>query len=128
MNNTDLQVKFCFDSSRDKIKTAKVLLNTKRYADCLFFCHLALEMIVKGIYIRKRRELFPIIHDISRIVELAGVELTDLELKELSIINEFNIRARYDDYKRSFYRKATRLYTIEYFNKTLKFIKWFKKQ
>ena len=48
--------------------------------------------------------------------------------KDLITINEFNIRARYNDYKLQFYQKATREYTTKWFNKSKKIYKWLKKE
>lgn len=46
----------------------------------------------------------------------AGIEsiLSLEEIELLGQVNDFNIRARYPDYKLKFYKKATKDYTIKY--------------
>lgn len=62
-----------------------------------------------------------------RLAELTGVELSVKQLTLLRIINRFNIRARYDDYKESFYKLATREYTKQYIENGNKLFLWIKK-
>ncbi len=126
MNEKEL-VDYCFYTYRSKLKTARTLYRVRRNTDCLFFCHLALEMLLKGIYVKKRKKVFPITHDLPNLVKLSGLLLTKEIKDDLEQINTFNLNARYDDYKRSFYKKADRAYTNKYFNKTLKIITWLKK-
>ena len=120
-------IKYCESTYREKLKTAKILFNQKRYADCLFFCHLTLEMVLKGMYVKKHKKSFPVSHHLPTLIELCEVKLSEEMLNDIKEINGFNIRARYDDYKRSFYEKANLAYTKNFLNKTLKYIKWFKK-
>jgi HEPN domain-containing protein len=123
----ELLIKYCQISARDKSKTAKILFEQKRYVDCLFFCHLSLEMLLKGIYVVKHKKSFPILHDLPKLIEYSGVKLGKRRLKDLGEINSFNISGRYDDYKRSFYNKANQEYSTLYLNKTLDIIKCLKK-
>ena len=46
---------------------------------------------------------------------------------ELVEISTFNVEARYDDYKLSFYKKAKKRFTSKYVNKTRKILKWLNK-
>lgn len=45
------------------------------------------------------------------LAEKCNLELTDEQVEKLQIITQFNISARYDDYKESFYKKCTDEYT-----------------
>jgi len=46
--------------------------------------------------------------------EIAGLELDENTLDDLDKINEFNIRARYPDYKNEFYKKCDKKYANKY--------------
>lgn len=46
------------------------------------------------------------------LAEKCNLELTDEQVEKLQIITQFNISARYDDYKESFYQKCTDEYTV----------------
>ena len=45
------------------------------------------------------------------LAEKCNLDLTDKQIEKLQIITQFNISARYDDYKESFYQKCTDEYT-----------------
>lgn len=47
------------------------------------------------------------------LAEKCNLDLTDEQVEKLQIITQFNISARYDDYKESFNRKCTDEYTSE---------------
>lgn len=51
-------------------------------------------------------------HNLLALAEKCNLELTDEQVEKLQIITQFNISARYDDYKESFYQKCTDKYTI----------------
>jgi HEPN domain-containing protein len=92
-------------------KTAKhdhdtmiALFEKERYSDSLFFGHIVLEKIIKGIVVKHTGEQAPYIHDLVRLIELTDLDLTKEEVLLLNRINTFNIRARYPDYKLSFYK------------------------
>lgn len=95
--------------------TMRVLYKTRRYSDCLFFGHIILEKILKGIVVRKTKEQAPYVHDLIRLYEIAGIELSGEEIALLNRVNDFNIRSRYPEYKLLFYKTCTKEYAKEYF-------------
>jgi HEPN domain-containing protein len=90
------------------------LFKLKHYAHALFLCHLVLEKVLKALVLKRTQQLAPQIHDLRRLAEKAGLDFTEEQRKELDIISTFNIRARYDDTKRTFYQKATQAYATRY--------------
>ncbi|MBU4332348.1 HEPN domain-containing protein [Patescibacteria group bacterium] len=126
--NIKILTNYCFTNSQRKWETAESLLKSKRYADCLFFCHLTLEFILKGKVAKANNKMFPIIHDLQDLANKAGISLDAQQKKELAVINTFNIASRYDDYKSSFYKTATPAYTKRYYQTTKKLYLWLKNQ
>ncbi len=118
---------YCFINSTRKWETAESLFKNGKYSDCLFYAHLALEFLLKGKYLENKKEFFPVIHDLERLALLADIKFPGKYAKHLSIINTFNIAARYDDFKFSFYKKATKKFTQKYFRLTREVIIWLKK-
>lgn len=53
----------------------------------------------------------PFIHDLVRLAEKAGISLTEAQKDAFDTISTFNLRSRYDDYKREFHRKCNRAFT-----------------
>ena len=92
-------------------ETMLSLFKTKRYSDTLFYGHMVLEKILKGLIVRSTQKQAPYIHDLVRLQEIAGLKLPEKEIDLLDEINDFNIRARYPEYKLRFYKLCTRTYT-----------------
>ena len=126
MSNKDL-VKYWFESSAQDWETVNALMKTKRYMHALFFCHLSVEKYLKGV-IAKRNEVVPITHDLLFLARKAKIELTEEQAKLIAEVSAFNLRARYDNYKNSFYKQATASYAKKYVGKVAELIIWLKKQ
>lgn len=109
------------------LKTAEDLIKTKHYDWALFVGQLSLEKLLKGLYIQRRGELPPLIHDLKKLAELAQIELTKEQGQELVEISRFHIQARYDDIKYELYKSATKAYTQKWFGKIKKYHQWLKK-
>jgi len=113
----DKLVSFWIDSSEKDYKTMEDLYMTKNYSWALFMGHLVIEKISKALYVNNISDYPPLIHDLRRIVEKSGVELSSDKKVILDSITRFNIRARYDDYKQSFYSLSTPDFTEEWIEK-----------
>lgn len=112
------------EQSADDWGTAEDLLKSKRYAPCLFFIHLAIEKLLKARVVKITNASAPHVHDLVTLAQLANITFTEEQGDYLREVNTFNIRARYDDYKREFYKRATPEFTLAHFNKANEFIKW----
>ena len=126
--NTKKMINFWLDSAEDDWKTVEALWEKKRYHHCLFFCHLVVEKALKSLVVKKTNEQPLPTHDLLLLAKKAGLELSQKRLELLSEINEFNIRARYDEYKREFYKRATYGYTKKWKSRTKEVFKWLKQQ
>ena len=91
------------------VETAEDLYKSKHYDWCLFIWHLAIEKVLKAkIMSLEKKYLFT--HKLINLTKLAEYPIDKKTLEQLREITSFNIEARYDDYKFSFYKKATREY------------------
>jgi hypothetical protein len=63
---------------------------------------------------------------LKRIGEKAGILFDEDKEVIVETISQFNIRARYDDYKREFYKLCTREYAIEWIDKIKTIRTWIK--
>lgn len=109
-------------------ETSQYLYRGKRYSDCLFFCHLTLEKILKGLLVEKTKKHAPYIHELDSLAEVTKLDLSDEQLQNLKIITTFNIQARYDNIKFSFHKRCTSDYTKKYLEITHQLYLWLKKQ
>lgn len=104
-------------------ETMLVLFKSKRYSDSLFFAHIALEKILKARVVKNTKKQAPRTHDLVRLQELARLKLPDEQLDLLNEINDFNIRARYPEYKLQFYKQCTKEYVAGYLKQIKKLYK-----
>ena len=74
-----IPMKYWLNSSEEDYNVMKYLYNGKKNSYCLFFGHYLLAL-----------------------AEKCNLELTDKQVEKLQIITQFNISARYDDYKETF--------------------------
>lgn len=125
--NTKKVIKYWRESAQGDFEVAKSLFKLKHYAPCLFFCHLALEKILKGLVIKQIKTHAPYTHDLVYLAELANLDLDSKQRKNLEEITKFNIKARYDSVKIKFYKTCTKSYTQKYFKISNDFYLWLKK-
>ena len=113
-------VKYWQKTAEHDFETMLYLFKGKKYSESLFFGHIILEKILKGLVVKGTKKQAPYIHDLIRLKEIAKLELSQDEIKFLNKINEFNIRARYPEYKLQFYKKCDKEYTKKYFDEIIK--------
>jgi len=102
------------------------LFEKKDYSYALFFGHLAVEKILKSLYVNNKKEHAPPIHNLQRLANLAGISLDEDKTEKLILISSFNIEARYPDVKRSFREKCTKEFTLEQIRIIKDIYKWLK--
>jgi AbiV family abortive infection protein len=125
MNGNEI-VKNWFNASKQDLETAVILFENKKYHHALFFCHLSIEKYLKAIIIKTTKKAPPLIHDLVRLAEKTDIKLTDKIKNELADISAFNIQARDDDHKLSFYKKANKRFTAKYLKTTKEILLWLK--
>ncbi len=71
--------------------------------------------MLKGLYAKNNNDNPYTIksHNLLALAEKCNLDLTDRQIQKLQIITQFNISARYDDYKEEFKKKCTDEYTSE---------------
>ncbi len=90
------------------------LYNSKDYHWSLFIGHLVLEKLLKAFYLTRTDDTeAPKIHDLLRLAEKAGLDLSDEQKEFMDLVTSFNISTRYPDYKQSFYKKCTQKFTAD---------------
>jgi len=119
-------IDYWLEEAEEALKVADHLFEKKDFSYSLFFGHLAVEKFIKAIYIQKRNEHAPQIHNLVRLAEQAGIVMSPEQKETLIIITAFNLESRYPDEKRSFRIKCTKQYTQVELTKIREVIKWLK--
>lgn len=119
-------VDFWIQSSDQDYKTMTDLFITKNLHWSLFMGHLVIEKLLKAHYSKIKGGFPPMLHDLRRLAELGGLTLDQEHRINLDTITRFNINARYDNYKQSFYKLCTEEFTTEWITKIDKTREWIK--
>lgn len=125
MDNIDL-MNYWLKSSDEDFETMQVMFQNKRNTWSLFLGHLVIEKLLKSLY-AKNNVYSPYAiksHNLLALAEKCNLELTDKQIKNLQTITQFNISARYDDYKENFKQKCTDEYTAKQINNIKEIRTW----
>ena len=117
---------FWIESSDEDYETMMVLYEKNKNSWCLFVGHIVIEKLLKAFYAKRNRLMpyAPKSHDLLYLAEKIGIVLSDDEEKILSKISEFNLNARYDDYKNNFKNQCTKEYTLKQINNIKEVREW----
>jgi HEPN domain-containing protein len=108
-------INYWIEGSKENLKTVVSLYKTRRYSDCLFFGHLILEKVLKAHVVKETKLEAPKTHNLSYLVKLSKLSLSDDNLEFLAKINKFNMETRYPNEKLNFYKLCTKNYTDQYY-------------
>ena len=112
IKNIDSIIEHWRESSDQNYSTMQNLIKTKEYSWTLFMGHLVVEKLLKALYVKRLHKHPVFSHDLLRLAKMIDVELPNGYDEWLDEITTFNLNARYDDYKQSFYK----LCTVDFFN------------
>jgi HEPN domain-containing protein len=124
----DELIEYWINSSDSDSQTMLHLLEKGDYTWALFVGHLVIEKLIKAWYVENVSNTPPFIHDLVRLADKAGFELSEDQKDILDTISTFNIRARYNDYKMEFHKKCSKEFTKKWVNNIKEFRKWMKKK
>ena len=110
------------------IKTAEGLFKNEHYPYALFMAHQAIEKLLKAQIVKITKNHAPHGHNLIRFAELSQLPFLKEQIEQFAEINEFNLKARYDDYHSRFYKKCTKEYTVKYLKITKTLYLWIKDQ
>ncbi|MCK5405156.1 MAG: HEPN domain-containing protein [Desulfobulbaceae bacterium] len=105
---------------------AEHLFEKKDYSYALFFGHLAIEKIIKAVYVKNIGENVPRSHNLPRVAQEAKIKMQPQHRQDLIRITAFNLEARYPDYKKEFRKKCTPQFTSAELKKINEVFRWLK--
>jgi len=100
------------------------LLELLFFPQLFFFSHLFLEKALKALVVKRTGQHALPIHNLTRLAAYAKLKLSQKRKGELKEITSFNLEARYNSYKREFYKKATREFTKKWFKTCKEIYSW----
>jgi HEPN domain-containing protein len=79
---------------------------------------------LKAIVVQKTNTFPPKSHNLTRLAELAVLEVVVDQIKLMEELNQFQLDTRYPDEKFSLYNKATKEFTTNRINKVKELRQW----
>lgn len=128
VENYDDIIRFWMESSDQNYETMQHLMLSKDYAWALFLGHLVIEKILKAHYVKVHQKHPLFIHDLLRLANKIGLDLTEQQKEWLDEITTFNLNTRYDNYKNEFRLRCTYEYTKEWMIKIETLRTWLNNQ
>ena len=104
------------------------LYKTKDFNWSLFIGQIVLERLLKASVVRQTLNHAPYTHDLTKLAKLSGLSFSEEQLDLLDTISTFNMNARYDSYKETFYKKCTFEFTTEWIENIKTLQSWIKKK
>lgn len=111
MKDKNKLIRYWLETAKHDYATMLSLFKSKRYSDSLFYGHLVLEKVLKSLTVQNTGKHPKPIHNLLVLFQDSNATLKKEEIEFLAEANKFNIRARYPDYKLSFYKLCTFRYT-----------------
>ena len=116
-----------FQSDYD-LETAYHMLQSKRNVYCIFMCHLSLEKVLKGLFIKRLNEFPPKLHDLIYFVDRISLSLEDTHLIFLMWLNRMGIITRYPEDLRNMIKLFSQEETSNVYEQTKTIQQWIKQQ
>jgi HEPN domain-containing protein len=92
------QISYWKKGADSDIETAEVLIESNKTVEGLFFCHLAIEKILKAHFVKQNQALAPKSHKLQYLSEKAAIDLSE-ELKDFfGVLMQFQIEGRYPEF------------------------------
>ncbi len=117
-------VSYWITESSEALDVATHLVEKEDFSYALFFGHLAVEKLLKAIFVSRHKTHPPPIHNLVRLANLCEVRLDEKRRSQLVIITSFNLEARYPDVTREFRKRCTRQFATEKMDEVMEVMKW----
>lgn len=119
------QINYWRNGALEDLEAAKQLINGDKIRHGLFFTHLSLEKILKSHVCKSTQKIAPKIHNLIRLVEIAGLSVPDDKIDLLAEMNELNLEGRYPV---PFLPPVSIKEAKDYIEKTQEVLQWFIQQ
>lgn len=119
---------FWLTEAEEALEVADHLIAKADYSYALFFGHLAVEKMLKALFVIRQKQHAPPLHNLLRLARVVGLDMDEDTEDNLITITAFNIEARYPDFKRAFRQRCTPEFTKQQMIVIKEVIQWLKFQ
>ncbi len=126
--NVQKTIEYWISSAKYDLEVAESLFENKKYHYALFFGHLAIEKILKGLIVKKKLGHAPFSHSLTILSREAELDIDGQRLEKLAEFMEFYLEGRYPRDMESVFRKCTENYTREKLGEIKEMYQWLMKK
>jgi HEPN domain-containing protein len=116
------------DGAQYDMDTAFDIFKTGRYPYVLFMAHMALEKMIKALYVKRIGKHAPRTHSLTLLARKLRGEIPRDILEELASYAGFHVQTRYPDYLFEYYDHCNEQYTREALNQMQEVFEWLKRR
>jgi len=120
----DKDILYWINLSKYDIDTAKAMLASRRYLYVLFTCQQAIEKMLKALVVKNTGSFPPKIHDLVKLLTIAGIEAPDEQKEFLAKLNYYYLETRYPAELSEISKLIKRQTALNIFDETRKMLKW----
>ncbi len=118
------QIEYWIGTAEDDLEAVKHLVDNSKTLQAMFYCHLAVEKTLKAHVAKQTGDVPPKIHNLKRLVELAGLNLSKEQKDVLNELMVFQQEGRYPEY---YPEKPSQEIASTIYNNTKILVTWLKK-
>ncbi|ABO49432.1 HEPN domain protein [Desulforamulus reducens MI-1] len=124
------QTHYWVSESEEDIVTAKILVKSGRLLESVFFCHLALEKMLKAFIAERNNEMPPKSHNLLFLAKKSNLvkELDEETVDLIAEVQPFNIEGRYPEMRDKLYKSTTPDRFKAMVHRTEEKVKWLKEK
>jgi len=104
-------IAYWIESSEANYQSMHNMFTNREYVWSLFVGHLCIEKLLKAHYVKNIDTIAPRVHDLYKLAIRCNLDMSEEQMDALLYVTLFNIEARYEDYKRDFFKKCTKDFT-----------------
>lgn len=121
MLNIEKQIEHWRKGALSNYETAELLIHNDKLIEGLFFCHLAIEKMLKALYVKHHRELAPKIHKLQYLAQESAIELSEEQKDFFGMMMQFQIEGRYPEF---YPARPSQKDALHLLYQTLKTLEW----
>ncbi len=108
--------------------TAEFMFSGERYFYSVFMCHLSIEKVLKGLYIRKFKDAPPRTHNLLYLLEFIDPDLPEDMYDFVFTLNRVSVLTRYPDNLQKMLEDYNKEKTNEILWKSKELLRWLKEK
>ncbi len=120
------KIDYWIEIALDDLDSAEIMLKSGKYLQSGFYCHQAIEKVLKGYYLYNTGSEPPYTHNLLRLAEESYIAdiLSDEQGLLIDMLMPLNIEARYPDDRREIMKTLTSEKSRDLYNKTKGLFSW----